>query len=169
MKYCYFGKSLKIHHGENMKNLLLVLFSCLILVSCSDDEVQPEPEVNFEPTGFTLTYNDSIYTEYQNGEYMSDADTIRMDWFEGEKTFDINFMDKDGNFYENVDPLDYVTFAKVTNRSEIEDPIVHGSAFNFILSLTPHDEGVTDFLLQVTREEDGEIVFKADSLFIEIY
>ena len=152
-----------------MKKLLFILLASVIVTSCSDDEVKPEPEVNFEPTGFTLTLNDSIYSEYQNGEYMSDADTIRMDWFEGEKTFDINFMDKDGKFYEDLDPLKYVTFAEVTNRSTIEDPIVHGTAFNFILSFTPHDEGVTDFLLQVTREEDGEIIFKADSLFIEIY
>lgn len=154
-----------------MKSLILVLFSCLILASCSDDDGDvndPDPVV-FEPTGFTLTYNDSVYTEYQNGEYMSDADTIRMDWYQGEKTFDINFMDKDGKFYENVDPLKYVTHADVINRSSIEDPIVHGTAYNFLISLTPHDEGVTHFFLKVTDDDSGDTVYESDSLFIEIY
>ena len=155
-----------------MKSLILVLFSCLILVSCSEDGgggIEPEPEVNLEPTGFTLTYKDSIYTEYQKGEYMSDADTVRLNWFAGERTFDINFMDKDGNFYENVNPRNYITFAETFNGSELEDPIVHGSAIDFELSLTPHDQGVTHFLIRVTKEEDGSEIFFADSLFVEIY
>lgn len=155
-----------------MKNLILLLFSSLILASCSDDNgggTDPDPEVNFEPTGFTLTYNDSIYTEYQKGEYMSDADTVRLDWYLGERTFIINFMDKDGNFYENVNPRNYTTFAETFNDSRLEDPIVHGSAVDFKLSLTPHDQGFTHFLIRVTKEEDGSEVFFADSLFVEIY
>lgn len=154
-----------------MRSLILVLFTSLILASCSDDGggVNPDPEVNFEPTGFTLTYKDSIYTEYQKGEYMSDADTIRMDWFKGERTFDINFMDKDGKFYENVNPRDYNIYAETINRSTIEDKIVHGSAIDFELSFTPHDQGITHFFLRVNKEEDGSELFFADSLFIEIY
>lgn len=149
-----------------MKKYLLLILFAILFVSCSDDGVSPETP--FEPTGFILSLNDSVHIYYNNGQLNPDmGDTLVLDWYLGEKTFDIQMLNKDDELLENPDPLDYYTYVEVTNRSQIDDKKVFATAYNFKLSMTPHDEGKTDFLFRLTKS-DGTLVLEAKEIPVVI-
>lgn len=150
-----------------MKKYLLFIITAILFVSCSDDGISPV-DTPFEPTGFILLHNDSIHIYYNNGQLDPEkGDTLVLDWYLGEKTFDIQMLKKDGELLENPDPLEYFTYAEVTNRSQIDDKKVFATAYNFKLSMTPHDEGKTDFLFRLTKS-DGTLVLEAKEIPIII-
>lgn len=151
-----------------MKKYLLLIITTILFASCSDDVVGPGDKTPFEPTGFILSSQDSIHIYYNNGELNRDkGDTLILDWYLGEKTFDIQMLNKDGVLLDNPDPLDYYTYAEVTNKSQIDDRKVFATAYNFNLSMTPHDEGTTDFLFRLTKS-DGTLVLEAREIPIII-
>lgn len=151
-----------------MKKILVLLALSLFFIGCSDDSVKPIEEVPFEPTGFTFSLNDSIHLYCNNGQLDHiKGDTIKLDWFAGEKTFKIDFLDKDGKVLKDPDPLIYTTYAKVLMHSTKEDERAFATAFNFSLSVTPHDEGIAHFEFQLNKA--SELLIGVDSIPVLIY
>ena len=146
-----------------MKKYLLLIITTILFASCSDDAVGPSEDVPFEPTGFMLTYNDGTHLYYNNGKLDSDkGDTLIIEWYLGERTYDIEFLDKDGKTLSDPDPLKYYTYVEVFNSSDIDEKKALATAYNDKLSVTPHDEGETIFLFRVTKSDDTEIFEAVD-------
>ncbi len=151
-----------------MKKILVLIAISLFFIGCDEDPVKPVEEVPFAPTGFTFSLNDSIYIYCNNGQLDPlKGDTIRMDWYGGEMSFDIDFLDKDGKTLNDPDPLVYTTYAYVWEHSTKEDKRAFASAYNFLISITPHDEGIAHFIFELKK--DDEILIAVDSIPIIIY
>jgi hypothetical protein len=157
-----------LKYEKNMKKILVLIAISLFFIGCDEDPVKPVEETPYLPTGFTLTLNDSVYLFCNNGQLDHiKGDTIRMDWYSGEKNFNIDLLDKDDNVLKDPNPLVYTTYAKVWKHSTKEDERAFASTVNFFLSITPHDEGIANFVFELKKE--GETVFKVDSIPVIIY
>ncbi len=150
-----------------MKNILVLFALALFFIGCDEDPVKPIEETPFIPTGFTFTLNDSIHLYCNNGQLDNvKGDTIRLNWFKGEQSFKINYLDKDGNVLKDPDNLVYKAYAKTWKHSTKEDERAFASAFGYTLSLTPHDEGIAHFIFKL--EKEGNPVVEQDSIPILI-
>jgi len=144
-----------------MKKYLLLIIAAILFASCSDDAVGPDEDVLFEPTGFMLNLNETTHLYYNNGELDPEkGDTLIIEWYLGERTYDVKYLDIEGNILEYPDPLEYYTYAEVLNSSDIDEKKALATAFNDILSVTPHDEGETVFTYTVTKS-DGTVILEA--------
>lgn len=151
-----------------MKKILVLFAISLFFIGCNEDPVKPIEEIPFEPTGFTLSLKDSVHLYCNNGQLDHiKGDTIKLNWFLGEKNFDIDFLDKDGKVLKDPDPLVYTTYAKVWKHSTKEDERAFASAINFFLSLTPHDEGIAHFIFELKK--DGKVLIEVDSIPVIIH
>lgn len=143
-----------------MKNLFILLIFAVVFAGCSDEKSNPiTPDKPFEPTGFMLVRNDSTYIYCNNGELdPMRGDTLTIDRYKGEVTYDVKFLDKDGNTLKDPDPLKYTIYVDVTNRSTIEDKKAFAGAYNFKVSFTPDEQGDTDFLFEL-KKDDKRILY----------
>lgn len=157
-------------YEKNMKNILFLTLISIFIFGCNESSVNPidKPEVPFEPTGFTLSMNDSIHLYCNNGKLDHlRGDTIKLNWYFGEKSFDINFLNSKGETLKNPDPLKYITFADIIEHSTKEVKRAFASAYNYTLSITPHDEGVAYLVFNLKKE--GKVIVNQDSIPIVIY
>lgn len=153
-----------------MKNILLISLFALLFIGCDESSVTPieDKDIPFEPTGFTLSMNDSIHLYCNNGQLDHLlGDTIKLNWYFGEKSFDINFLNSKGETLKNPDPLKYITFADIIEHSTKEVKRAFASAYNYTLSITPHDEGVAYLVFNLKKE--GKVIVNQDSIPIVIY
>jgi|GEM_PF-1698621 hypothetical protein len=151
-----------------MKNILVLFALALFLISCDEDPVKPVDEVPFVPTGFTFSLNDSVHIYCNNGQLDHlRGDTIKMNWYAGEKSFKIDFLNTDGVTLDNPDPLVYTTYANILEHSTKEDKRAFASAYNFTLSITPHDEGIAHLVFKLNKE--GETLINVDSIPVVIF